>query len=235
MAVHEALKELSTQLSLAASAEDIGHALLRVSRRFGLKEALILDVTKLFNRVGPALIFATHPRDAVEAFDARRPFASHPIIERARASERPFLLSSLRKALGPGNDERWWAIMPDSLRGADGIVVPVHDDDELAWCAAFAGHDADLSQAVQSVMGAAVHAGYSLFKKLVEARAPQSPLSARESECLRWVADGKTDAEVGKILKISPRTVRFHINNAKTKLGVATRIQAVAKRISGAA
>ena len=50
-----------------------------------------------------------------------------------------------------------------------------------------------------------------------------------------WVADGKTDFEVGKILSISPRTVRFHIRNAKTKLGVATRIQAVAKRVIGAA
>jgi DNA-binding CsgD family transcriptional regulator len=47
------------------------------------------------------------------------------------------------------------------------------------------------------------------------------------------VADGKTDVEVGKILDISPRTVRFHINNAKVKLGVSTRIQAVAKRLGG--
>jgi DNA-binding CsgD family transcriptional regulator len=29
--------------------------------------------------------------------------------------------------------------------------------------------------------------------------------------------------------------VRFHINNAKDKLGVATRIQAVARRASGTA
>jgi DNA-binding CsgD family transcriptional regulator len=94
--------------------------------------------------------------------------------------------------------------------------------------------DPDLRQATQSVMGAAVHAGYSLFQKLITHEAPQSPLSPRESECLGWVAEGKTDAEVGKILQISPRTVRFHINNAKTKLGVATRIQAVTKRMRAA-
>jgi DNA-binding CsgD family transcriptional regulator len=62
---------------------------------------------------------------------------------------------------------------------------------------------------------------------------PHSPLTRRESECLHWVAGGKTDFEVGKILEISPRTVRFHITNAKTKLGVATRIQAVVKKAGG--
>lgn len=69
----------------------------------------------------------------------------------------------------------------------------------------------------------------------MDGTAPRSPLSKRESECLRWVAEGKTDGEAGKILGISPRTVRFHINNAKDKPGVATRIQAVALRASGTA
>ena len=55
-------------------------------------------------------------------------------------------------------------------------------------------------------------------------------LTARESECLHWVGEGKTDAEVGKTLDISSRTVRFHITNAKRKLGVTSRIQAVTKR-----
>ena len=53
-------------------------------------------------------------------------------------------------------------------------------------------------------------------------------LSPREVECLHWVALGKTDAEIALILSISARTARFHVENAKQKLQVATRIQAVA-------
>ena len=87
-----------------------------------------------------------------------------------------------------------------------------------------------------SVMSAAVYAGYERFVELLDSRNSNSPLSPRESQCLHWVSEGKTDFEVGKILEISPRTVRFHINNAKVKLGVTTRIQAVvARRFSGAA
>jgi DNA-binding CsgD family transcriptional regulator len=52
-------------------------------------------------------------------------------------------------------------------------------------------------------------------------------VSGRESQVLRWVAAGKSDWEVGQILRISEKTVNFHVENAKRKLGVATRIQAV--------
>ena len=52
-------------------------------------------------------------------------------------------------------------------------------------------------------------------------------VSRRESQILRWVAAGKSDWEIGRILKISEKTVNFHVENAKRKLGVGTRIQAV--------
>jgi DNA-binding CsgD family transcriptional regulator len=52
-------------------------------------------------------------------------------------------------------------------------------------------------------------------------------VSGRESQVLRWVAAGKSDWEIGKILRISEKTVNFHVQNAKRKLGVGTRPQAV--------
>jgi DNA-binding response OmpR family regulator len=54
-------------------------------------------------------------------------------------------------------------------------------------------------------------------------------LGKRERETLTWAARGKTSAEIAQILGLSKRTVDFHIDNARIKLGVATRIQAVAK------
>lgn len=52
-------------------------------------------------------------------------------------------------------------------------------------------------------------------------------LSHREIECLRWLAAGKTLHEAAIILDISERTLRFHITNARERLGVATTMQAV--------
>lgn len=52
-------------------------------------------------------------------------------------------------------------------------------------------------------------------------------LSPREWECLEWAAKGKSAWEIGRILGISRRTAAFHLDNAKTKLGVRSICQAV--------
>jgi DNA-binding response OmpR family regulator len=58
-------------------------------------------------------------------------------------------------------------------------------------------------------------------------------LAKREIETLTWAARGKTSVEIAQILGLSKRTVDFHIENARTKLGVTTRTQAVAKAATG--
>jgi DNA-binding CsgD family transcriptional regulator len=56
-----------------------------------------------------------------------------------------------------------------------------------------------------------------------------SRLSKREVECLTWAAMGKTDQEIGSILRRSRATVRFHIHNASCKLDAVNRSQTVFK------
>ncbi|HEU4351234.1 MAG TPA: helix-turn-helix transcriptional regulator [Burkholderiales bacterium] len=51
-------------------------------------------------------------------------------------------------------------------------------------------------------------------------------LTAREAEVLRWVAAGKSDAQIGAILRISARTVQKHLQNVYDKLGVESRTAA---------
>lgn len=61
----------------------------------------------------------------------------------------------------------------------------------------------------------------------------QVDLSMREVETLTWAARGKTSSEIAEIIGLRKRTIDFHIDNARTKLGVATRMQAVVKAASG--
>jgi DNA-binding CsgD family transcriptional regulator len=53
-------------------------------------------------------------------------------------------------------------------------------------------------------------------------------LSRREAEVLAWVAQGKTDAVIGTILSLSPRTVAKHLEHIYQRLGVENRSAAVA-------
>jgi DNA-binding CsgD family transcriptional regulator len=53
-------------------------------------------------------------------------------------------------------------------------------------------------------------------------------LSRREAEVLAWVAQGKTDAAIGAILSLSPRTVAKHLEHIYERLGVENRLAAAA-------
>jgi DNA-binding CsgD family transcriptional regulator len=53
-------------------------------------------------------------------------------------------------------------------------------------------------------------------------------LTPREAEVLGWIARGKQNAEIAKLLFISPLTVRKHVEHILEKLDVHTRIAAVA-------
>jgi excisionase family DNA binding protein len=55
-----------------------------------------------------------------------------------------------------------------------------------------------------------------------------SPLTAREKEVLRLVADGRTDRDIAEALFIGRRTVSWHVSAILEKLDVASRRDAVA-------
>ena len=61
---------------------------------------------------------------------------------------------------------------------------------------------------------------------------PTKPLSPRERLVLAEVAAGRTNPEIGRRLGIRPATVRTHLENARDKLGVSTRAEAVAHAIA---
>ena len=72
-----------------------------------------------------------------------------------------------------------------------------------------------------------LHARYGDFALQAHVDDSTTRLSRREIECLQWLALGKTLLEAATILNISERTLRFHIINARERLGVATTMQAV--------
>jgi len=60
---------------------------------------------------------------------------------------------------------------------------------------------------------------------------PVVSLSPREQECLQWVSRGKSSADIGVILTLSPRTVDSYLEKVCSKFRVRTRIEAVAAAV----
>ena len=67
-----------------------------------------------------------------------------------------------------------------------------------------------------------------VWARLVSPGAVRLPLTTREHEVISLVAAGHQGGEIASRLGVSPETVKSHVQNAMSKLGVHTRAHAVA-------
>jgi DNA-binding NarL/FixJ family response regulator len=76
---------------------------------------------------------------------------------------------------------------------------------------------------------------FNVLAKIIKGRlahVARTRLNDREIETLTRVARGKTSAEIAQELGLVKRTVDFHIDNARMKLGATTRTAAVSKAVA---
>lgn len=198
--------------------------------KLGYSHLLALDLTRLAGGAAGAAFYSdAHP--VLADADRELVIDQHPIVRRVLDCASPFLVSELRD--DPNHrGARWVDLLAEPVRQGDGLVVPVHREGQAIAGANFGGHTPNTSSLARAFLQVLTHAAVDRAVSLRDGPKPAvGGLSAREAQCLRQVAIGRPDAEIGQLLGISPRTVRFHVDSAKTKLGVATRIQAVAKAL----
>ena len=117
------------------------------------------------------------------------------------------------------------------------IVFTVYDTDDRIMSAIKAGAQGYLLKgaAREEIYQAVriVHAGGSLLQPVIASKLfnqlsdDTEKLSSREIEVLQQVAKGLTNQEIGKILFISERTVKFHVSAILQKLNASNRTEAV--------
>lgn len=106
--------------------------------------------------------------------------------------------------------------------GAIGYLLKDVSADELAKAirSAYSGRSTISTEAAQALVQAAnnnSNSGYSLTE--------------RENQVLSLMVDGKNNTEIAKSLFVSPSTVKSHVSNILSKLGVSNRTEAVALAI----
>ena len=121
------------------------------------------------------------------------------------------------------------------------IVFTAYDTDERIFGALEAGAKGYLLKgtSAQEIVRAIqiVHEGGSILEPRVAAkvltrvgprRSTSRELSPREAEVLRLVAQGFSNKEIARTLRITERTVKYHVTSIYNKLGAENRAQAVA-------
>ena len=116
----------------------------------------------------------------------------------------------------------------ETTGAAEAFVVPVRESDGALLSAAFCGEQVDLDPRTRAALHLLGHTYATRGRELVHGIGLEAtcPLSERQIECLQWVLIGKTDLDIGAILRLSPNTVHRHVEAAKrvmrtSKRGVA--------------
>jgi DNA-binding NarL/FixJ family response regulator len=115
------------------------------------------------------------------------------------------------------------------------IVLTTYDGDEDIYRSLQAGARGyllkdvffeELETAIRTVHAGSRHIPAAIAARLAE-RMTSSDLTSREMEVLELIVQGQSNKEIGASLTISEATVKSHINNILSKLGVTDRTQAV--------
>ena len=112
----------------------------------------------------------------------------------------------------------------------DGFTVQLATLEEERGGLTFAGRQLDISPGQRGML--TLLASYVVGQTLLIDNGPSERrmgLTPRERESLQWVAEGKTDWEIGELMGISRHGVDFHLRSARMKLGCISRTQAVAE------
>lgn len=222
----------------ASSSDELRVEMDKFAREMGFEHfAYALTIT------APSLkpqqyIINGYPPEWVERYLARGYFKIDPLVHHAQRSTLPAIWTDQMFHDGKAAAEFWEEATHFGLQS--GISFAVHEQPGVTGIFSI-GRDKQLD--LQGIDLAALVGRAQMFASLlhhavVRIDLPKllpeqnTPLTARERECLKWAADGKTAWEIGQILSIAERTAVFHVNNVIQKLGASNKTQAIVRAVA---
>ena len=184
---------------------------------------------------GAALMFQNYPQEWLREFSESALYRIDPIARFADERLLPFRWDDpeFRASLTPARRE---VLIRAAAHGiVNGYTVPIHSPGSPpASCSVVPDSGAVIDAAVaQAVFSMACYMFDAMLRSntvCIVVRPMQ--LSKRERQCLELAAQGKDDWAIGLLLRISERTAHNHIERAKRRLGVCTRVQVIVHALS---
>jgi DNA-binding CsgD family transcriptional regulator len=176
------------------------------------------------------LVFQTYPADWVRYFSESGRYRIDPVFRYADERMVPFFWDdpTFRAVLTPSQLE---ILTEAEGRGlGHGYTVPIHPPGmQMASCSVVPDSGVIDRGAYQCVFTMACFMFDAMSRGNAQdcGAARSMQFSERERQCLELAAQGKDDWAIGSLLRISERTAHNHIERAKRRLGVCTRVQVI--------
>lgn len=179
--------------------------------------------------------FANWPDDWTAHYAAEDFLRVDPTIRWARNSGGPVAWSDLVERL-PARDPGRRTVEAAARFGySEGMAVPMRSTANTLGLVCFGGPRGALSAVEQTFLTIVARLAFEVAE-LIEHNGdigrPAPILSAREIECLVLLVHGHSDPQIGQVLGLSERTVRFHLDNARAKSGAISRTHLAALAVA---
>jgi LuxR family transcriptional regulator, activator of conjugal transfer of Ti plasmids len=230
--IEEAFQEFVDALETAADEEGFERVASRVIRRLGFQRFAYLRIAD----DTPALI-SSYPKSWTAKYFDLRYQKIDPVVQRAAREYDPFAWGG-GSTIGGAREQQRFFDEATTFGIKSGITVPIRTGFGriAAFTVATAESVADTDRLlvktsdILRLIGLYFHTHASArldrsFEKPLDGTA----LTQRERQCLSWVARGKTIADIAVLVQIAPRTVVFHLENARRKLDAGSIAQCVAE------
>lgn len=209
-------------MALEKSLKSLGFASFNLGCHKKSKYELALDPT-----------ITNWPKDFMGEYEGRNWAEHDPTLARAASADRPFGWTVRQVYADRKQQDYMEFLVTTPLRGGFSIPLPrragtissisveCHSETQFdGWVPYAIGILANSAMVKAEALG--------LCDRIsVDEAMKARKLSASQTEILKWVSDGKSNADIATILGLSERVVKYHMTEILRKLGVATRAQAV--------
>jgi DNA-binding CsgD family transcriptional regulator len=183
-----------------------------------------------------AVVFQNYPQDWVRSFSESGRYRIDPVFRYADERMLPFSWDDAEFRASLTSVQREILVEAEAAGIGHGYTVPIHPPGaQMASCSVVPDVGVIDRSACQAVFTMACFMFEAMLRgspreECSGARAMQ--LSERERQCLELAAQGKDDWSIGSLLRISERTAHNHIERAKRRLGVCTRVQVIVQALN---
>ena len=210
----------------------LGRQFAALGRRYGFDHFLVSTFPKADKPEFSAnILFCNWPIELKGRYRTEDQFASSRLVSRLKQSILPF--QSDECVFTDGKDKEAESGLASAFRDfgmGSSLAFAIHDSELAHYLFVFSGERAELDrQEMASFFFDCLELLDNCSSRIAQKDGPREKLSAREIECLRWSAAGKSSDKIAIILSISSHTVVSYLKSAMRKLDSVNRMQAVAR------
>jgi LuxR family quorum-sensing system transcriptional regulator CciR len=222
-------------ISVAKDLNELGHIIDDMAKKLGFEYFALGHHMRPPS--GSLLHISNYPRAWEERFITRAHLSDDPAVVACQNAIAGFLWSDIPRIITLSDRQRLFVSEAKLAGLGEGFTVPIHRPGECAGSCNFVtlpGRDVSSNS-----LPAAQYAGCLAFEAArrlarnnkqrngLEGAQAVPSLSSRQLDCIILAAQGKSDTDIGQLLGISNQTVHQHIETAKRRYDVATRMQLI--------